>query len=139
MPICVADWLRELTRIAGAVTLVMLCLLLWQGAAVAACPHDGSGASSAATAQHHVESVAKPDHVRSAPLQSQGPGQQKSGPHGALQPCCGGMACAAMAVAAPGGELMAPVELAGSIQGWPAGPLREGQEVRPALPPPRLG
>ncbi|WP_257792284.1 hypothetical protein [Azospirillum humicireducens] len=44
-----------------------------------------------------------------------------------------------MAVAPPVDWLMAPVELARSMPGWPAGPLREGQGVRPDLPPPRLG
>lgn len=139
MPICVADWLRKLTGIAGAVALAMFGLLLWQGTAVAACPHDSGSPSDAAMAQHHVQSVAKADHVCPVPVHPQGSGHQGSGPHGVPQPCCGGMACAVMAVAPPVDWLMAPVELARSMQSWPAGPLREGQGVRPDLPPPRLG
>ena len=139
MPISVADWLRKLTCIAGAVVLAMFGLLLWQGTAVAACRHDGGSHSDAAKAQHHVQSVAKAEHVCSVPLLPQGSGHRGSGAHGMLQPCCGGMACAVMAVAAPGEELMAPVGLARAMPGWPAGPLREGQGVRPDLPPPRLG
>ncbi|MFP5514704.1 MAG: hypothetical protein ACLGJC_16680 [Alphaproteobacteria bacterium] len=138
MPICVTDWLRRLTVIAGAVALAMFGLLLWQGIAVAACPHDGGSPSDAAMAQHHVQSVAKADHVCPVPAHPQGAGLHGSGPHGVLQPCCGGMACAAMAVAAPADGLKAPVGLARSMRGWPPGPLREGQGVRPDLPPPRL-
>ena len=139
MPICVADWLRRLTGMAGAVALAMLVLLLWQGGAAAACPHGGDSTSPAAMAQHHVQSAAKTDHVRAVPAHSQGSGLQGSGKHGVLQPCCGGMSCASMAVAAPGEELAAPVDLVRSVTGWPAGPLHEGQGVRPDLPPPRLG
>lgn len=143
MPICVADWLRKLTGMAGAVALAvalaMLVLLLWQGTAVAACPHDGDSPLPAATAQQHQQSAAMTHHVRPVPAQSQGSGRQGSAHHGVLQPCCGGMACAAVTAPAPGEELVVPVVLARSMPGWPAGPLREGQGVRPDLPPPRLG
>ncbi|CAO3406916.1 hypothetical protein [Azospirillum largimobile] len=42
-------------------------------------------------------------------------------------------------MAAPGEGLTVPSELAAPAPGWPAGPLRKGQGVRPDLPPPRLG
>ncbi|WP_455171881.1 hypothetical protein [Azospirillum largimobile] len=142
VPTCVSSRLRRLTGIAGALALAMLALLLWQGGA-AACPHGGhgDGPAPAAMAQHHLQSTA--DHCPSAPAHRQAPGgiggSQGSYPYGALQPCCGGLACAAVAVAAPGEGLTVPSELAAPAPGWPAGPLRKGQGVRPDLPPPRLG
>ncbi|KAA0583205.1 hypothetical protein FZ983_00855 [Azospirillum sp. B21] len=122
-----------------AMALGMLVLLLWQGTAVAACPHDGYSPSPAAKAPQHLQSAAITDHARQVPAQSQGSGHQEAAHHAVLQPCCGGMACAAMTAVVPGGELVVPVVLARSMPGWPAGPLREGQGVRPDLPPPRLG
>ncbi|WP_146203720.1 hypothetical protein [Azospirillum sp. TSO5] len=131
MPMRVADWIRRLGGIAGAMVLVMLGLLLWSGAATAACPHERPG-SPAAVASHgtsHAMHANRVDHGRQAPGR----------PHHAVQPCCGGMTCAAVPVGLPGAELASPLGSAGPRLGWAAGPLREGLGLRPDLPPPRLG
>lgn len=131
VPMCVAGWMRRLSGIAGAVVLVMLGLLLWSGTATAACPHDGPG-SPAIVAAHgasHATDANKIDHGRQLPSRT----------HHATQPCCAGMACAAVAVGLPSAEVLTPVDSSGPRLRWTAGPLREGLGVRPDLPPPRLG
>ncbi|MBY6261545.1 hypothetical protein EI613_06325 [Azospirillum sp. 412522] len=131
VPESVTDWMRRLGGIAGAMVLVMLGLLLWSGAAAAACPHDRAG-SSAAVASHHVS------HAMGAERTGNGrymPGRS----HHALQPCCAGMACAALAVGLLDAEVMSPPGSTGPRLGWASGPLREGLGLRPDLPPPRLG
>ncbi|WP_174757300.1 hypothetical protein [Azospirillum oryzae] len=135
MPMRVADWMRRLSGVAGAMVLVMLGLLLWSGAAAAACPHErpGSPAAVASPAMSHGTSHAmntnRIDHGRQAPGR----------PHHAVQPCCAGMACAAVPVGLPGAEMASPLGSAGPRLVWAAGPLREGLGRRPDLPPPRLG
>lgn len=127
----VADWMRRLGGVAGAMVLVMLGLLLWSGAATAACPQERPG-SPAAVASHvnsHAMDANRIDHGRQAPRRI----------HHAVQPCCAGMACAAVPVGLPGAELASPLGSAGPKLGWAAGLLREGLGLRPALPPPRLG
>nr|WP_295828542.1 hypothetical protein [uncultured Azospirillum sp.] len=135
MPMRVADWMRRLGGVAGAMVLVMLGLLLWSGVATAACPHERPG-SPAAVAPHamshgtsHTMDANRFDHGRQAPGR----------PYHAVQPCCAGMACAAVPVGLPGAELASPRGSAGPKLGWAAGPLREGLGLRPDLPPPRLG
>lgn len=131
----VADWMRRLGGVVGAMVLVMLGLLLWSGAATAACPHERPG-SPAAVAAHamsqstsHAMDANRIDHGRQAPGR----------PHHAVQPCCAGMACAAVPVGLPGAGLASPLGSAGSKLGWADGLLREGLGLRPDLPPPRLG
>ncbi|WP_376958862.1 hypothetical protein ABNQ39_03160 [Azospirillum sp. A26] len=124
----VADWMRRLGGVAGALLLVMLGLLLWSGDAAAACPHD----APAAVAAHGVSPAAdsgRMDHGRPAPGR----------PHHATQPCCAGMACASMVVGLPSAGLTTPAGSSGLRLRWATGPLREGLGVRPDLPPPRLG
>lgn len=131
MPMRVADWMRRLGGVAGAMVLVMLGLLLWSGAAAAACPHERPGSPAAVTsrANSHAMDANRIDHGRQAPGR----------PHHAVQPCCAGMACAAVPVGLPGAELASPLGSAGPRLVWAAGPLREGLGRRPDLPPPRLG
>lgn len=141
---CVADWMRRLTSIAGMVVLVMLSLLLWSDAAFAACPH---GMQVSPAAPVHVTAPQDGSHAAAdtmtavkAAAGKMDPGRQAPGrSHHAVQPCCAGMACSAMAIGLPGAELTSPVVLAGQRLGWSAGPLREGLGTRPDLPPPRLG
>lgn len=128
MPMRVADWMRRLSGVAGALVLVTLGLLLWSGNAAASCPHD---APSAVTS-HRVPPVADSsgmDHGRPMPGRT----------HHATQTCCAGMACATMVVGLPGGGLLTPAGSSGLRLRWATGPLREGLGVRPDLPPPRLG
>ncbi|SMF72802.1 hypothetical protein SAMN02982917_4213 [Azospirillum oryzae] len=135
MPVRVADWMRMLGGVARAMVLVMLGLLLWSDMATAACPHERPEAA-AAVATHgmshgtsHAMDANRIDHGRQAPGR----------PHHAVQPCCAGMACAAVAVGLPGAELASPLGSAGPKLDWAAGLLREGLGLRPDLPPPRLG
>ena len=124
----VADWMRRLSGVAGALLLVMLGLLLWSGDAAAACPHD----APAAVAAHGVSPAADSggmEHGRPAPGRA----------HHATQPCCAGMACAPMVVGLPNAGLTTPAGSSGLRLRWATGPLREGLGVRPDLPPPRLG
>lgn len=124
----VADWMRRLSGVAGALVLVMLGLLLWSGNAAAACPHD----APAAMAVHgvpHAAAMDGMDHGRPAPGRT----------HHATQPCCAGMACAPMVVGLPSAGLTTPVGSTGLRLRWTTGLLREGLGVRPDLPPPRLG
>ncbi|WP_148294442.1 hypothetical protein [Azospirillum sp. B506] len=110
----------------------MLGLLLWSDAAAAACPHERQEAGVAVAAPPHMPyriDIGMPDSGHHMP------GRQ----HHAVQPCCAGMVCAAVAVALPGAEVASPVGVAGLRLAWAAGPLREGLGVRPDLPPPRLG
>jgi hypothetical protein len=135
VPMRVADGMRRLGGVAGALALVMLGLLLWSGVAAAACPHERPG-SPAAVAPHgmshgasHAMDATRIDHGRQAPGR----------PHHAVQPCCAGMACAAVPVGLPGAELASPLGSAGPRLDWAAGLLQEGLGLRPDLPPPRLG
>ncbi|WP_042442622.1 hypothetical protein [Azospirillum sp. B510] len=139
----VADWMRRLAAVAGTMILVLLVLSLWSGAAEAACPHGRAGfqeqsplpspfTRAVAGSMRHASHVAGGGQT--------GQGRQAPGrPHPATQPCCAGMACAAMAVGLPNAEMMVPVWSAGPRLGWAAGPLREGLGLRPDPPPPRLG
>jgi len=124
----VADWMRRLSWVAGALVLVTLGLLLWSGDAAAFCPHDAPGAV-AAHGVSHTTAMDGMDHGRPTPGRS----------HHATQPCCAGMACAPMVVGLPNAGLLTPADSAGLKLRWAAGPLREGLGVRPDLPPPRLG
>ncbi|KAA0597290.1 hypothetical protein J2848_000448 [Azospirillum lipoferum] len=126
---CVVDWMRRLSGIAGALVLVMLGVLLWSGDTAAACPHD----APAAVAMHgvsHATDMDGMDHGR-----RHTPGRT----HHAMQPCCAGMACATMVVGLPSAGLLTPAGSLGLLLRWATGPLREGLGVRPDLPPPRLG
>lgn len=129
----VADWMRRLGGVAGALVLVMLGLLLWSGAATAACPHERSPVPVAPHAMSHGTSHAtdanRIDHGRPTPGR----------PHHAVQPCCAGMSCAAVPVGLPGAGMTSPFGSAGPKLGWASGPLREGLGLRPDLRPPRLG
>ncbi|CAO3356127.1 hypothetical protein [Azospirillum melinis] len=128
MPMRVADWMRRLSGVAGALVLVMLGLLLWSGDAAASCPHY----APAAVAAHGVSPAADSggmDHGRHMPGRT----------HHATQPCCAGMACAPMVVGLPSAGLTTPAGSSGLRLRWATGPLREGLGVRPDLPPPRLG
>ncbi|WP_451974252.1 hypothetical protein [Azospirillum endophyticum] len=124
--------------------LVILGLLLWSGAAAAACPHGLPDAPAATVSTPtHSATPQRVSHAATADkmvADRMGHNRQMPGrSHHGVQPCCAGMACAAMPVGLPATAMMSPLGSARLRLGWPAGPLHEGLGLRPALPPPRQG
>ncbi|WP_146210784.1 hypothetical protein [Azospirillum sp. TSO35-2] len=119
----------RMAGVAGAWTLGMLALavLLWTGAASAACPHGGAAISPSMTSSSAVASV--PPSVDA--------GASRHAARPAVPPCCAGTTCTAMQAAVIGVGLAVGGHPGRSPVSWRSASLNDGLGIRPDLPPPR--